>query len=101
MKNLIFMLLILNLLAAGCTSTDNYQPQVKASNNQLLPTPSPEQSVNKTPTPLKNESAKTEKAKCDPNYSGCVPIASDVDCAAGGGNGPAYVRGPVRVCVLR
>ena len=36
--------------------------------------------------------------RCDPNYSGaCVPIASDVDCAGGSGNGPAYVRGPVRV----
>ncbi|MEV0325560.1 G5 domain-containing protein [Micromonospora echinospora] len=35
--------------------------------------------------------------RCDPNYSGCVPIASDVDCAGGGGNGPAYVTGPVRV----
>jgi hypothetical protein len=36
--------------------------------------------------------------KCDPNYSGaCVPIASDVDCAGGSGNGPAYVRGPVTV----
>jgi hypothetical protein len=36
--------------------------------------------------------------KCDPNYSGaCVPIASDVDCAGGGGNGPAYVQGPVKV----
>ncbi|XTZ15730.1 G5 domain-containing protein [Micromonospora echinospora] len=35
--------------------------------------------------------------QCDPNYSGCVPIASDVDCAGGGGNGPAYVTGPVRV----
>lgn len=34
---------------------------------------------------------------CDPNYSGCVPIASDVDCAGGSGNGPAYVRGPVEV----
>lgn len=34
---------------------------------------------------------------CDPNYSGCVPIASDVDCAGRGGNGPAYVQGPVRV----
>jgi hypothetical protein len=35
---------------------------------------------------------------CDPNYSGaCVPIASDVDCAGGGGNGPAYVQGPVTV----
>lgn len=36
--------------------------------------------------------------ECDPNYSGrCVPIASDVDCAGGSGNGPAYVRGPVYV----
>ena len=41
----------------------------------------------------------TKKApQCDPNYSGaCVPIASDVDCAGGSGNGPAYVQGPVRV----
>jgi resuscitation-promoting factor RpfB len=35
---------------------------------------------------------------CDTNYSGaCVPIASDVDCAGGSGDGPAYVRGPVKV----
>lgn len=35
---------------------------------------------------------------CDPNYTGaCVPIASDVDCAGGSGNGPAYVQGPVRI----
>ena len=35
---------------------------------------------------------------CDPNYSGdCVPIASDVDCAGGSGNGPEYVVGPVQV----
>jgi len=35
---------------------------------------------------------------CDPNYAGaCVPIASDVDCAGGSGNGPAYVQGPVRI----
>jgi hypothetical protein len=27
---------------------------------------------------------------CDPNYSGCVPIASDVDCEGGSGDGPAY-----------
>ncbi|MFN0113842.1 MAG: hypothetical protein ACKVPY_04110 [Paracoccaceae bacterium] len=35
---------------------------------------------------------------CDTNYSGvCVPVASDVDCARGSGNGPAYVDGPVLV----
>jgi resuscitation-promoting factor RpfB len=36
-------------------------------------------------------------SRCDSNYSGCVPIASDVDCAGGSGNGPAYVSGPVRI----
>lgn len=35
---------------------------------------------------------------CDPNYDGvCVPVTSDVDCAGGSGDGPAYVRGPVYV----
>ena len=39
-----------------------------------------------------------QRDDCDPNYSGaCVPIASDVDCASGSGNGPAYVDGPVTV----
>jgi len=33
---------------------------------------------------------------CNPNYSGCVPNASDVDCRGGSGNGPAYT-GPTRV----
>jgi len=26
-----------------------------------------------------------------------VPIDSDVDCAGGSGNGPSYVKGPVKV----
>jgi hypothetical protein len=41
---------------------------------------------------------KPKPSNCDSNYSGaCVPIASDVDCASGSGNGPAYVNGPVYV----
>lgn len=41
---------------------------------------------------------KSAPSNCDPNYSGaCVPIASDVDCAGGSGDGPAYVEGPVTV----
>ncbi|MGZ0149009.1 G5 domain-containing protein [Kribbella sp. WER1] len=39
----------------------------------------------------------SQSGGCDPNYSGCVPIASDVDCAGGSGNGPEYVQGPIRV----
>lgn len=35
---------------------------------------------------------------CNSNYADvCVPNASDVDCAGGSGNGPAYVSGPLRV----
>lgn len=35
---------------------------------------------------------------CDSNYAdACVPISSDVDCAGGGGNGPAYFDGIARV----
>lgn len=40
---------------------------------------------------------------CDDNYTGaCVPIASDpvasdVDCQGGKGNGPVYVAGPFSV----
>ena len=35
---------------------------------------------------------------CHSSYAGvCVPIASDVDCAGGSGDGPAYVSGPLQV----
>ncbi len=35
---------------------------------------------------------------CHPSYQGaCVPVASDVDCAGGSGNGPEYIRGPIQV----
>ncbi|MFF5177564.1 G5 domain-containing protein [Micromonospora sp. NPDC000316] len=40
---------------------------------------------------------KAQSSRCDPNYTPCVPIASDVDCAGGSGNGPAYVSGVVKV----
>jgi hypothetical protein len=33
---------------------------------------------------------------CHPSYDPCVPIASDVDCEGGSGNGPVYT-GTVRV----
>lgn len=36
--------------------------------------------------------------ECHPSYEGvCVPIAEDVDCASGSGDGPEYVEGAVRV----
>jgi hypothetical protein len=54
----------------------------------VVPAPKPEPVVVPPSAPVSN---------CDPNYTPCVPIASDVDCAGGSGNGPAYVEGPVRV----
>jgi hypothetical protein len=42
--------------------------------------------------------APAPSGRCDPNYTGaCVPIASDVDCGGGSGNGPAYVYSSVRI----
>lgn len=36
--------------------------------------------------------------RCDPNYAkACVPVASDVDCLDGGGDGPVYLSQPARV----
>ncbi|MGW5384315.1 hypothetical protein [Nocardia sp. NPDC003963] len=40
--------------------------------------------------------ARAVPAGCHPSYDPCVPITSDVDCAGGSGNGPAYT-GRVRV----
>jgi hypothetical protein len=43
------------------------------------------------------ESEPTPRRDCNPNYSGgCVPNAKDVDCEGGPGDGPKYVRGPLR-----
>jgi hypothetical protein len=62
------------------------------------PRPTTEKQPAATTTKTTTKAAPTPSGGgCDPNYSGCVPIASDVDCAGGSGNGPAYLSGPVRV----
>ncbi len=59
---------------------------------QVAPqTPPP---TNPPPAPV---AAQAPSSPCDPNYTGCVPIASDVDCNGGTGDGPAYTAGPVTV----
>lgn len=51
-----------------------------------------------TRTPEKNNERESSTGSgCNSNYSGCVPNASDVDCAGGSGNGPEYVSGPIEV----
>jgi hypothetical protein len=65
--------------------------------NPPMTQPAPALDAPPTP-PTKTPIVEPEPASaCDPNYSGCVPIASDVDCSGGTGNGPAYVDGPLDV----
>lgn len=60
--------------------------------------PAPKPVAVPVPVPAPVVAPAPAPSSCDPNYSGqCVPIASDVDCAGGSGNGPAYTPGPVRV----
>src|SRR5690606_30166221 len=55
----------------------------------LKPKPVPAPKPVTKPVPLTQPGS-----ACDPNYSGaCVPIASDVDCGGGSGDGPAYLNG--------
>jgi hypothetical protein len=64
---------------------------VSVTRKRPKPKPPPE------PKPT-SEPKSTSEPSCDPNYAGaCVPVASDVDCEGGSGNGPEYVQGPVRV----
>ncbi len=61
--------------------------QITSVGSKVAITPAPAPAPTPAPAP-----------SCDPNYSGaCVPIASDVDCLGGSGNGPAYVQGPVYI----
>ena len=43
------------------------------------------------------EVVRWKSSGCHPSYSGCLPIGVDVDCAGGGGNGPAFTG---RVAVI-
>lgn len=112
MRNFVISLLLLCLVAFGCKVSEVNQsitsptpPQqnsasvsLKENINRQAPTPTETAALtNKLQVSPSPSPTTMKKSNCDPNYSGCVPIASDVDCAGGKGNGPAYVDGPVRV----
>jgi hypothetical protein len=62
------------------------------------PPPSTARPTKAAPTTAPTAAAKVEsKSACHASYTPCVPVAGDVDCAGGTGDGPAYVTGPVRV----
>lgn len=87
------------------TGTVQKTPQVQKTQTGTQTKSSPTKQIVKPATtpvktvtqPVPTPRQETKKSNCDPNYSGCVPIASDVDCAWGKWNWPAYVRGPVQV----
>lgn len=74
-------------------------PTAEPTKTRRTTKPEPERTSAPTTTRPKPKKTKKPPAKrCDPNYAGaCVPIASDVDCAGGSGNGPAYLDGEARV----
>ncbi len=95
MKRLALLLLALSLSATGCDTASVDQTVIQSSNNQSEPSAFPKEKIPEisTPEPIpapKPRPSLKQQSSCDPNYSGCVPIASDVDCAGGSGDGPAY-----------
>src|SRR5688572_234957 len=89
-------------------SSDQQMPPAKSSaqaastSTSTTPTSS---TTTATETPVETEApiepaapAGSASSSCDSNYSGaCVPIASDVDCGSGSGNGPSYLYGTATV----
>jgi len=78
---------------------DEPAPAPRPTTRSRPPTPTkPEtRAVEAAPKPAPEPEVAGESPGCDSNYDGCVPIAGDVDCEGGNGDGPAYVAGPVRV----
>jgi len=71
-------------------------PAVGASKTNKPSTSKVKKSAKKVSKKSAKKSSK-KNAKCDSNYSGCVPVASDVDCKPGSGDGPAYISAPVKI----
>jgi len=87
----------LTTLAATTTVPVTAAPTTTTPATTLPPATLPPATVPPAAPPPAPQPFVGAPAGCDPNYTPCVPIASDVDCAGGKGNGPAYVRGPVTV----
>ena len=83
--------------APAPTSTARARPPAAAKPVTRAPAATSKPAPRPVPKPAQAAKPEPKQSGCDPNYSGCVPIASDVDCKGGSGNGPAYVAGPVRV----
>jgi hypothetical protein len=93
------------------TTTTQPTTTLATTTATIAPTPAPKPKTPPPHTPKTTTTKQTTSAPilppvatsllqliCDPNYSGCVPMASDVDCLGGSvDDGPAYAVGPIRV----
>lgn len=87
-KYILFSLFL--IILAGCDSSQNVKSYVPVKDSKSGVYFS-------TSTKIDVDENDSDNNLCDKNYSDCVPVASDVDCAGGSGNGPVYVRGPIQV----
>jgi hypothetical protein len=79
--------------ATACTGvlstvTNTYLANAVVSTNQTIRSIEQDRKPSPSPTPCSGSGS---------NYSPCLPKAGDYDCAGGGGDGPNYVYGTVRV----
>lgn len=85
-------------MPANSTPATVPSPTRSAAPQTPSPPPKPRTSTATPSSPIPRKTTSNPKPSCDPNYSGgCVPIASDVDCGGGSGNGPAYFWGTAKV----
>ena len=69
---------------APTTTTAPPPPPPPTTTTTAAPPPPP-------PPPVVQPPPAARSGGCHPSYTPCVPIASDVDCAGGEGDGPEYV----------
>ncbi len=78
-------------VVAPPSTTSSATKKAKPHRTTQAPAPDPKPKKTKKPTT-------TTKSNCNENYAqACVPIAYDVDCAGGGGDGPKYLSGVAKV----
>jgi hypothetical protein len=89
--------------SASATPSVSATPTVAAAATVpaiAAPPPTTSKPTTAKPTTSKAKSTTSKPAsQCHPSYVGaCVPVGvKDVDCAGGSGDGPYYVKGPIRV----
>ena len=75
------------------TTTTTVAPTTTLPPTTAPPTtapPPPPTTVPPPPPPTAPPATVAQASGCHPSYDPCVPVASDVDCAGGSGNGPEY-----------